>query len=154
MKPGVFTQMYIQLIIAVKNRDTVLNNKIKNRVFEYISGILKEMGHRPFIVNGIYDHAHIFFGLNPNRSISETVHDIKRGSSVFINEKKLCSCKFMWQEGYGSFSYSRSQVNNVYQYIKNQEEHHRKHSFKEEYIQFLEKFEIEFDHRFLFDFHS
>lgn len=152
MKPGVFTQMYVQLVFAVKKREAVLHKSIQQRVFEYMSGILTEMKHKSIIVNGIPDHVHVFFGLNPSVSISETVHGIKRNSSLFINSNKLCLGKFAWQEGYGGFTYSRSQVHNVYNYILNQENHHKKVSFREEYIEFLKKFEVEYDERFLFDF--
>jgi len=152
MKPGTFTQMYVQLVFAVKNRDAVLHKGIRNRVFEYVSGIISEMKHKSIIVNGVSNHVHILLGLNPSKSISDTVHDIKRSTSLFINNEKLCPGKFAWQEGYGGFTYSRSQLDNVYNYILNQEKHHNKKTFKEEYIQFLEKFKIEFDEKFLFDF--
>jgi len=152
MKPGVYTQLYVQLVFAVKNRDAVLNKAIRERVFEYMSGILTEMKHKSIIINGVSDHVHILFGENPSKCISDTVHDIKRSTSLFINNEKLCSGRFSWQEGYGAFTYSRSQLDDVYRYIQNQEEHHKKKTFKEEYIQFLQKFEIEYDERFLFDF--
>ena len=152
MKPGVYTQMYVQLVFAVKNREAVLHKNIQPRIFEYISGILTEMKHKSIIVNGQPNHVHIFFGLNPSVSVSDTVHGIKRNSSLFINSNKLCLGKFAWQEGYGSVTYSRSQMNNVYNYILNQEKHHKKVSFREEYIEFLKRFEVEYDERFLFDF--
>ena len=152
MKPGTFTQMYVQIVFAVKNRDALLHKNICNRVFEYISGILTEMKHKSIIVNGVSNHIHILIGLNPNKSVSETVHAVKRSSSLFINKEKLCPAKFAWQEGYGSFTYGRSQLNDVYQYILDQEKHHKKISFKEEYIQFLKKFEVEYEERFLFNF--
>ncbi len=152
MKPGTFTQMYVQLVFAVKNRDAVLHKGIRNRVFEYMSGIISEMKHKSIIVNGVSNHVHILLGLNPSKSISDTVHDIKRSTSLFINNEKLCPGKFAWQEGYGGFTYSRSQLDNVYNYILNQEKHHNKKTFKEEYIQFLEKFKVEFDEKFLFNF--
>ena len=110
------------------------------------------MKHKSIIVNGVSNHVHILLGLNPSKSISDTVHDIKRRTSLFINNEKLCIGKFAWQEGYGGFTYSRSQLANVYNYILNQEKHHNKKTFKEEYIQFLEKFKVEFDEKFLFDF--
>ena len=152
MKPGTFTQLYVQMVFAVKNRDAILNKNIRQRVFEYMSGILREMQHKSIIVNGVSNHVHIFIGLNPSKSISDTVHDLKRSSSLFINKERLCKGKFSWQEGYGAFTYSRSQLNNVYQYILNQEEHHKRTTFKEEYISFLTEFEIDYEERFLFDF--
>ncbi len=152
MKPGTFTQMYIQLVFAVKNREALLHKNIRNRVFEYMSGIITEMKHKSIIVNGITNHVHILIGLHPSKSVSETVYTIKRSSSLFINKEKLCHGKFSWQEGYGSFTYGRSQLDAVYNYILNQEKHHQKISFREEYIQFLKKFEVEHDELFLFDF--
>ncbi len=152
MKPGTYTQLYVQLVFAVKNRNAILHPDIQKRVFEYTSGIITEMKHKSIIVNGVYNHIHIFIGLNPSISISDTVHAIKRSSSLFINKEKLCSNKFSWQEGYGAFTYSKSHIDNVYNYILNQAEHHKKTTFREEYIDFLKKFEIEYDERFLFDF--
>ena len=152
MKPGTFTQLYVQLIFAVKNREAVLYKNIRNRIFEYMSGIISNMGHKSIIINGVSDHVHLLIGINPNISISETVHDIKRNSSIFINNENLCNGKFSWQDGYGGFTYSRSQLNSVYRYISNQEVHHTKKTFKEEYFDFLKKFEIDFDVRFLFEF--
>ena len=125
---------------------------MRKRVFEYISGIITAMNHKSIIVNGVSDHVHILIGLNPSISISDTVHGIKRSSSLFINKEKLCIGKFAWQEGYGGFTYSRSQLENVYNYIQNQEKHHEKSTFKAEYIQFLKNYAIDFEERFLFDF--
>jgi putative transposase len=152
MKPGTFTQLFIQLVFAVKHRDAVLDKQIRPRIFEYISGIITGMNHKSIIVNGVSNHIHIFVGWNPTKTISETVHDIKRNSSLFINNEKLTHGKFAWQEGYGAFSYGKSQLEDVYNYILNQEAHHKKVTFRYEYIEFLEKFEIEYDIRFLFDF--
>ena len=152
MKPGTFTQLYVQLVFAVKNRNAILSKHIRARVFEYIGGITSEMKHKTIIINGVSDHVHIFIGLNPSISISDTVFNIKRSSSLFINKENLCPEKFEWQEGYGAFTYSKSQIKDVYNYIENQEQHHRKSTFKEEYINFLTKFEIEHDIKFLFDF--
>ena len=152
MKPGIFTQMYVQLVFAVRNRDAVLYENIRSRVFEYVSGIVSDLKHKPLIVNGVSNHIHIFLSLNPAVSVSDTVYHIKRGSSLFINQNRLCLGKFAWQEGYGGFTYSKSQIDDVYNYILKQEEHHRKIKFREEYIQFLKRFEIEYDERFLFDF--
>jgi putative transposase len=152
MKPAVYSQMYVQLVFAVKNSDALLHNGIRHRVFEYISGIISEMKHKAIIVNGVSDHIHIFIGMNPNKSVSDTVFEIKRGSSLFINKNKLCKGRFYWQEGYGSFTYSRSHISNVYNYILNQEKHHQKQTFRSEYIAFLEKFNIEYDEKYLFSF--
>lgn len=152
MKPGTFTQMYVQLVFAVQNREAVLSRKIQPRVFEYMSGILTNMKHKSIIINGTSNHVHILLGLNPSMSVSDTVHDIKRSSSLFINNEKLCLGRFSWQEGYGGFTYSRSQINDVFKYIENQEEHHQKKTFQEEYMAILNENEVEFEERYLFDF--
>ena len=152
MKPGVFTQLYVQLIFAVKNRETLLRKDQQKEVFSYMSRIVSNIKHKSIIINGMPDHVHIFIGLNPSVLIPDTVHDLKRNSSLLINNKEWFKGKFSWQEGYGAFSYSRSRIENVYNYIKNQEKHHTKTTFREEYIDFLNKFEIDYDERFLFDF--
>jgi putative transposase len=152
MKPGTFTQMYVQLVFAVKSRDAVLTKDIRSRVFEYMSGIITNLKHKSIIINGTLDHVHLLFGLNPSISVSDTVHDLKRSSSLFINKEKLCVGHFSWQEGYGGFTYSRSQIADVYKYIENQESHHTKRSFRLEYIAILSENEIEFNKLFLFDF--
>jgi REP element-mobilizing transposase RayT len=152
MKPGTFTQIYVQLVFAVKNRDAVLTKDIRNRVFEYMSGITTNLRHKSIIVSGTSNHVHILLGLNPSISVSDTVHDIKRSSSLFINNEKLCPFRFSWQDGYGGFTYSRSQIGEVYNYIENQESHHKKRTFRDEYIDILIKNDIDFDQQFLFDF--
>lgn len=152
MKPGTYTQNYVHLVFAVKNRHASLTKDIRETVFKYISGIVTTMKHKSIHVNGVSDHVHILIGMHPDISISDTVYAIKRSSSLFINENKLCKRKFAWQEGFGSFTYSRSQIHRVYEYIENQEKHHEKSTFRSEYVQFLEKYEIAFDERFLFNF--
>jgi putative transposase len=152
MKPGAFTQMYVHLVFAVQKRENVLSENIRPRIFEYISGIIRDLKHKSIIVNGVSDHIHILIGLNPSVAVSQTVHDIKRGSSLFINQNKLIPGKFSWQEGYGGFTYSRSQLDSIYKYIENQESHHSKKTFREEYISILERYEVDYDPKFLFDF--
>ena len=154
MKPGTFTQMYIHIVFAVHNRENVMNDTIRPRIFEYISGIITSLKHKSLIVNGYKDHVHVLLGMNPAISVSDTVHDIKRGSSIFINQNKLVNGRFSWQDGYGSFTYSRSQINDIYRYIENQEKHHSGKSFREEYLSILERFEVEYDPRFLFEFYD
>ena len=152
MKPGVYTQLYSQLVFAVKQRECLLSESIRKEVFSYMSGLLTNKKHKSIIVNGYADHVHVFLGLNPTICISDIVADLKRSSSLFINEKKWLKGKFQWQEGYGAFSYSKSHVEIVYNYILNQNEHHKKRPFKEEYLDLLKKFEVEYDERFLFEF--
>ena len=146
---GTFSQIYIQTVFAVKGRENLLQKEWRTDLFKYISGIIKGKNQKPIIVNGVSDHVHTFIGLKPSMSISDLVRDIKNNYSNYINDNKLVKGKFCWQEGYGAFSYSHSHIENVYNYILNQEEHHRKVSFKEEYLDFLKKFEH--DEKYLFD---
>jgi len=123
----------------------------RDEVFKYISGIIKGKGQKPIIVNGVADHVHVFVGLKPSMCISDLIRDIKNNSSNYINEQTWLNAKFSWQEGYGAFSYAHSQMNDVYRYVLNQEEHHRKRTFREEYLDFLQKFEIEYKDEYLFE---
>ncbi len=148
---GTFSQIYIQSVFAVKGRQNLLQKPWRKEVFKYMSGIIKNKGQKPIIVNGVEDHVHVFIGLKPSASISSLVRDIKNNTSKFINEQNWLGGKFAWQEGYGAFSYSHSQIDAVYKYILNQEEHHRRKSFREEYLSFLKKFQISYDEQFLFD---
>lgn len=152
MKPGVYTQLYTHLVFAVKNRECLLTEPIRNEVFRYMSGLLTNKKYKTIIINGYLDHVHVFLCINPTVSISDVVSDLKRSSSLFINDKKLVNGKFQWQEGYGAFSYSKSHVENVYNYILNQKEHHQKRPFREEYLDLLKKFDLVYDDRFLFEF--
>jgi REP-associated tyrosine transposase len=152
MKPGTFTQMYVQIVFAVKNREALLTKPIQEQVFPYIGGVIKNLKNKSILVNGVTNHIHILLGLNPNISVSDIVYHVKRNSSLYINTEKLCPGHFSWQEGYGAFTYSRSQLDNVYKYIANQEQHHKEESFREEYMSILATNEIEFDTKYLFDF--
>jgi REP element-mobilizing transposase RayT len=150
--PGTFSQIYIQIVFAVKNREALIGREWKDELHKYISGIVRAKEQKSIIVNSMPDHVHLFVGLKPSLAISDMVREIKNNSTNFINERKLVKGKFFWQEGFGAFSYSHNQVESVYNYILNQEEHHRKKSFKEEYIELLKEFNIPFEERFLFDF--
>ena len=152
MKPGVFTQLYIHLVFAVKYRDRLLRREIHEELFSYMSGIVSNRKHKSIIINGVQDHVHILLGLNPNDKVSDLVGVVKKSSSNFINENGFFQGKFHWQDGYGAFSYSRSQLERIYQYIKFQEDHHKKRTFREEYIALLKRFKIEYDQKYLFDF--
>ncbi len=149
--PGTFSQIYIQIVFAVKGRENIIAKQWKEELNKYISGIITNKGQKSIIVNGTSDHVHIFIGLKPSMAIADLVRDVKNNSSNFINEKKFIKGKFAWQEGYGAFSYAHSQIENVYQYIANQEEHHKKKTFKEEYMDFLQKFAIEYNEEYLFE---
>jgi len=148
---GTFSQIYIQAVFAVKGRENLLQKTWRDEVFKYMAGIIKAKNQKPIIVNGVADHVHLFIGLKPVMALSDLIREIKNNTTNFINEKKFVKGKFSWQEGYGAFSYSHSHIDNVYQYILNQEEHHKKKTFKEEYVEFLQKFEIEHDEKYLFE---
>lgn len=145
-----YTQLYIQLVFVVENRQCLIANLKKDEIYKYITGIIQEKGNKLIIINGMPDHIHILLGLNPKESISDLVKEIKRCSSNFINERNLVVGRFNWQKGYAAFSYSKSSLDDVIKYIKNQEEHHKKRTFQEEYIGLLQKFNIEYNERFLF----
>jgi putative transposase len=145
-----YTQIHLQFVFAVKYRNGLIHASFKEELYKYISGIIKENNHKLLAINGMPDHLHIFIGMRPSQSISDLLQDIKGSSSKWINEKKFLKVKFEWQEGYGAFSYSKSHVNDVINYIQNQENHHKKESFREEYLKFLKVFEIEYDERYIF----
>ena len=148
---GTYSQIYIQIIFAVKGRANLIQKEWQSELNKYISGIIKGKDQKPIIVNGVGDHIHCFVGLRPSISISDLVRDIKNNSSKFINEKALIKGRFAWQEGYGAFSYAHSQIEQVYQYILNQEEHHKTKTFRAEYLEFLKKFDVEYDPKYLFE---
>jgi putative transposase len=148
---GTHSQLYIQVVFAVKGRENLISKTWKDELHKYISGIIKGKEQKAIIVNGMSDHIHAFIGLRPSMAISDLVRDIKNNSSNFINEKKFVKGKFSWQEGYGAFSYAHSQIETVYNYILSQEIHHSKKTFREEYLDHLNKFEVEYDEKYLFD---
>jgi putative transposase len=145
-----YTQIHIQMIFAVQNRVSIIRDTWKEELYRYITGIIQNQNHKVLAINGMPDHIHIFVGLRPTQSLSELMKDIKGDSSKWINQKGFVQGKFSWQEGYGAFSYSKSQVDTVIEYIKNQERHHKSRTFLEEYREFLRKFEVEFDERYIF----
>src|SRR5690554_2553144 len=145
-----YTQIYIQIVFAVKGRQNLISKENREELHKFITGIVSNRGQKLFAVFAMPDHVHIL-SMSPNVSISDLVRDIKAGSSKFINDSQWINGKFNWQEGYGAFSYSKSSVDKVVKYILNQEEHHKKKTFKEEYLGFLEKFEIEYDSKYLFE---
>ena len=145
-----YTQIHIQSIFAVKRRTGLIQNDWKDELYKYMTGIVQKHEHKLLAINGMSDHIHIFFGMRPVQSLSNLMQDIKGSSSKWINEQKFLKQKYEWQEGFGAFSYSKSRVSNVIAYIHNQEMHHRRMSFLEEYKKFLEKFEISYDERYIF----
>ncbi|MBK7566429.1 MAG: IS200/IS605 family transposase [Chitinophagales bacterium] len=145
-----FSQIYIQVVFAVQGRQNLIQKSWKDELHKYISGIITEKNQKSIIVNGMPDHIHAFIGLKPSMALSDVVREMKNNSSNFINDQKFVDGKFSWQEGYGAFSYSHSQISNVYDYILNQEQHHQSKKFREEYIELLKSFQIEFEERNLF----
>jgi putative transposase len=148
---GTYSQLYIQVVFAVKGRENLIAQSWKDELHKYISGIITNKEQKSIIVNGMPDHIHAFIGLRPSMKISDLVRDIKNNSSNFINDRKFVKGRFSWQEGYGAFSYSHSHIENVYNYILHQEEHHKKRTFREEYLDLLQKFDIEFNEKYLFE---
>ena len=138
-----FSQIYIQVVFAVKSRQSLINSSWEEELYKYITGIVSNKGQKLIAINGVSDHIHILIGLKPACRLSDLVREIKKSSNSFINEKKFSKYKFEWQEGYGAFSYSHSALDNVIAYINNQKEHHRKKTFKEEYVDFLKKFQVD-----------
>ncbi len=144
-----FTQIYIHLVFAVQNRISLIHSGWKDELYKYITGIIQNHGHKLIAINGIPNHIHIAIGYKPHQLIPDLLQDIKGSSSKWINERKFTKGKFNWQEGYGAFSFSNSQIDRVVKYINNQEKHHKKHTFREEYIQLLKKYDILFDEKYI-----
>ncbi|MEO5892424.1 MAG: IS200/IS605 family transposase [Ferruginibacter sp.] len=149
-----YTQLYIQLVFAVKGRNSFIQYAWEEELYKYVTGVVQKDKHKMIAVNGMPDHVHIFLGLNPSIAISDLVKDIKRASNNWINDKAFIKRKFEWQAGYGAFSYGRSQIDQVSRYIMNQKQHHIKQSFKNEYISLLKLFEIAYKDEYLFEFYD
>ena len=144
-----YTQIYIQAVFSVKGCQNFILYENEDELYRYIGGILKNKCHKSLAINGMPDHIHVFFGMKPTEALSDLIRDLKANSSGFINDKKWFRGKFHWREGFGGFSYSHSQLKNVIGYIKNQKEHHKKESFKEEYLSFLKEFDVQYDERYV-----
>jgi REP element-mobilizing transposase RayT len=146
-----YSQIYIQVVFAVQGRQSLISSEWKEDLYKYITGIITNHEQKLIAIGGVSDHIHILIGLKPNFEISKLVQEIKANSSRFINKRQFVRGKFSWQEGFGAFSYSRSQLDVVIRYIENQEKHHANKSFKKEFTEFLEYFEIEYDEKYLFE---
>jgi len=149
--PNTFSQIYIQVVFAVKGRESLIHASWKEELYKYISGIVKNKDQKMLVINGMPDHIHFLIGIKPSCCLSDLVREIKKSTNEFIKDKKFCKFKFQWQEGFGAFSYSHSALNNVIAYINNQKNHHKKQTFREEYKTFLTKFQIEHKEEYLFD---
>ena len=146
-----FSQIYIQIVFAVKGRENLIQPNWEEDLYKYISGIVRNKEQKLLAINGMPDHIHFLIGMRPTCCLSDLVREIKKSSNQFINERKFLENSFYWQEGYGAFSYSHSALDKVIRYIGNQKEHHKKQTFREEYLEFLTKFQIEYKEEFLFD---
>ncbi len=145
-----YTQLYIQFVFAVRNRESLIHQSWEDQLYKYITGIVQNHKHKMITINGMPDHVHLFVGMHPTQSISTLMQVVKGESSEWINTKGFGAGKFQWQEGYGAFSYGKSQIKNVYQYIIDQKQHHQKTSFLSEYKSLLTKFDIPFDEKYIF----
>jgi len=145
-----YTQIHIHAVFAVQNRLSLIKKDWQDRLYQYIIAIIQNHGHKVLSIGGMPDHIHLLFGFRPTQSLSELMQNIKRNSSEWINKEKLIMGKFSWQEGYGAFSYSKSQISQVAKYIENQDEHHKKKTFVEEYKKILNDFGLEYDERYIF----
>ncbi len=149
-----YTQINIHAIFSVKGRENIITRHFRDRLHEYLNGIINNQNNYSLAVNGYKDHVHLFFELKPSLALSDVIRDVKASSSKWINDNRFVLGHFSWQEGYGAFSYSRSQRDNVIKYIMEQEEHHSEKSFKEEYLGLLRKFEIPFEDNYVFEFYD
>jgi len=145
-----YTQIHIHAIFAVQNRLSIIKDEWQNDLYSYITGIVTNHGHKMMQINGMPDHVHMLIGLHPVQSLSELMKYVKQDSTKWINQNRFINGRFSWQEGFGAFSHSKSQIPGVIKYIREQEEHHRKRTFREEYTDFLEKFDVDFDERYIF----
>jgi REP element-mobilizing transposase RayT len=148
--PNTYTQLYIHCVFAVKYREAVIEAGWEERLQKYITGILQNNGHKLLAINSMPDHLHFFVGLNPNQSISEMMKLAKGDSSEFVNKEKFTKRKFYWQDGYGAFSNSRSQIDSVVKYILNQKQHHAKKAFRDEYLDMLRDYAVDYDEKYIF----
>ena len=145
-----YTQLHIHTIFAVQYRRNLIVKEWKDKLYKYITGIIQKNGHKVLQINGVEDHVHILIGMNPNQSLSQLMKIVKKSSTDWINKQRLTKGKFKWQAGYGAFAHSKSQVPRVIKYIQNQEEHHKRKTFREEYIEILKTLDIEYDERYIF----
>ena len=150
--PNTYTQLYIQFVFAVQNRTALIQGPIREEIQKYLAGIANKNGHKMLAVYCMPDHAHLFIGLNPNQAISSLANDLKSNSSKWINEKKLFRYKFNWQNGYGAFSYHKRMLSTICHYIDTQPEHHQKRNFRDEYLDILMEFDVDYTDQYLFEF--
>lgn len=149
--PNTYTRLYIQIVFAVKGRESLVCEQIRERVEKYMTGIVQNKGQKVYAIYCMPDHLHLFISMKPDLAISDLVRILKSESTKFINDHQLIAGKFSWQEGFGAFSYSASQIDAVVNYILDQPNHHRTKSFKEEYVTLLKMFNVDYNEKYLFD---
>ncbi|MCK9448775.1 MAG: IS200/IS605 family transposase [Bacteroidales bacterium] len=145
-----YTQLFIQFVFAVQNRRCSIKLNWEDDLYKYINGIILKNGHKLYCINGMPDHIHILVSMNPTQSPSDLMYHVKRSSSMWINKHKLTKVHFSWQDGFGAFSLGKAQLQEKIRYIENQKEHHKVVSFREEYVRFLEEYDIQYDERYIF----
>jgi len=145
-----YTQLYIHFVFAVQNRLSLISPQWKTDLYKYTNGIITNQGHKPFAINGMPDHIHVLVSMNPGQSPSDLMFNVKRSSSVWINQNKYVPGKFSWQEGFGAFSYGKVQIPIIAKYIENQEDHHTRQIFYDEYLDLLKEYNIEYDEKYIF----
>lgn len=152
--PNTYTQIYIQVVFAVKGRQNFIQETFREEIQKYMTGIINKKKQKLYAIHCMPDHTHLFVSLQPDVAVSDLVSDVKANSTSFIKEKSFVGDQFAWQEGFGAFSYSKSQAPNVVSYILEQPEHHKKHTFREEYLKFLKIFDVSYDDKYLFQFYD
>ena len=145
-----YTQIYIHYVFAVQNRIGLIQSSWRDELYKYMTGTITNKGHKLLQIGGMPDHIHVLVSMSPKQAPSDLMADVKRSSSLWINDKRLVMGKFSWQEGYGAFSYGKSQISDIANYVENQERHHKRQTFMEEYLEFLKLFEIEYDEKYVF----
>lgn len=148
---GTFSQIYIQVVFAVKHRESLIQLNWEDKLYKYITGIVQRKEQKMLAINGVADHIHFLIGMKPNCNLSDLVREVKKSSNEYVREQQLTTHPFRWQEGFGAFSYSQSNFGNIIEYIKRQKEHHQKQNFKDEYTSLLKNFEVDYKDEYLFD---
>ena len=150
----VFHQLYIQVVFAVKNRQSLIDSTWEESLYKYATGVVQQRGHKLLAIGGMPDHIHVFIGLKPSESLSDLVRELKKSTQAYVSERGFTPYQFRWQSGYGAFSYSRSQIDTVCKYVLNQKAHHRKTTFQDEFIAMIKEFEIDTGKKISFDYFS
>lgn len=145
-----YTQLYIHYVFAVQNRLSIIGSGWRTDLYKYMNGIITQHGHKPFAINGTADHVHVLVSMSPVQAPSDLMYHIKRSSSLWINQNRFVVGKFSWQEGFGAFSYGKTQVPVIAKYIENQEDHHSKKVFYDEYLELLREYDIDYDEKYIF----